>query len=102
MIAIPIFLLVWLGGGTAANSVSVGFHTAASVFLAWSYFWTAILFVVALFEGIKFRSFFFWGIVGTAAAYCLTLGGWFVGVGLGLWLISVIVEILTLLGLAKD
>jgi hypothetical protein len=97
MVAIPIFLLVWLGGYVATGSMTVGFHSAAVVFLGWSCLWTGVLFVMALLDKLKFASFLFWGVLGVVAALCLTLGGvQFVIVGIILWVISIIVELLTI------
>ena len=97
MVAFPIFLIAWLSGFVATGSVYAGFHAAAVVFLGWSCLWTGALFVAALLDKLKFASFLFWGVLGVVAALCLTLGGvQFVIVGIILWVISIIVELLTI------
>lgn len=97
MAALPIFLLTWLGGYIATGSMADGFHAAAWIFLRWSLFWTIIMFAAAIFDEIPFSSLVFWGGLGVAAAYCLTLGGgWFIALGVVLWIISVIAEVLTI------
>lgn len=96
MFAIPIFLLTWIGGGMATGSVSAGFHAAAVVFLWWSCIWTAAWFLAAILDEIKLASFVFWCGLGLAAAYCLTIGGWFIVLGIVLWIVSVIAEMLTI------
>jgi len=55
------------------------------------------LFVAALLDKLKFASFLFWGVLGVVAAVFLTLGGTeFIIVGIIFWIISIVVEFMTI------